>query len=67
MTAKQLQRIALLMTLALTATAAWAGAGSTTIEDAYQSALDTNEYMKIAEEGVVQSDSRVDQAWSSPR
>ena len=35
-----------------------------TIEDAYRSALDTHEYVKIAEEGVVQSDSKYDQAWS---
>jgi len=35
-----------------------------TIEDAYQAALGTNELVKIAEEGLLQSQSRVDQAWS---
>jgi outer membrane protein len=64
MTDKLLQRAALLMTIMLLAPVAWAGAGSTTLEDAYQSALGTNEYMKIAEEGVVQSETRIDQAWT---
>lgn len=35
-----------------------------TIEDAYQAALHTNELVKIAEEGLLQSESRVDQAWT---
>jgi len=35
-----------------------------TLQDAYQSALGTNESVKIAEEGLSQSDSRVDQAWT---
>ena len=35
-----------------------------TIEDAYQSALGGNEAVKISEEGVLQSESRVDQAWT---
>ena len=35
-----------------------------TIEDAYQSALARNEIVKISEEGLVQSESRVDQAWT---
>ena len=35
-----------------------------TIEDAYQAALGTNELVKIAEEDVLQSDNRVDQAWT---
>ncbi|OGW37184.1 MAG: hypothetical protein A2X58_07975 [Nitrospirae bacterium GWC2_56_14] len=35
-----------------------------TIEDAYQAALGSNELVKIAEEGLLQSDSRVDQAWT---
>jgi outer membrane protein len=35
-----------------------------TLEDAYHAALGTNEFVKIAEEGVVQSDNRIDQAWS---
>jgi outer membrane protein len=56
--------IALLMTLALNATAAFAEDRVYTLEDAYRAALGTNEYMKIAEEGIIQSDSRVDQAWT---
>lgn len=35
-----------------------------TLEEAYQSALGANETVKIAEEGVAQSDFRVDQAWT---
>jgi len=35
-----------------------------TIEDAYQAALGTNELVKIAEEGILQSENRVDQAWT---
>lgn len=35
-----------------------------TIEDAYQAALGTNELVKIAEEGLLQSENRVDQAWT---
>jgi len=35
-----------------------------TLADAYHAALGTNELVKIAEEGVLQSDSRLDQAWS---
>jgi outer membrane protein len=35
-----------------------------TIEDAYQAALGTNELIKIAEEGLLQSENRVDQAWT---
>ncbi|MCK9419535.1 MAG: TolC family protein [Nitrospirae bacterium] len=54
--------IALLMTLLLSATVALAGERSYTLEDAYEAALGTNESMKIVEEDVVQSDSRVDQA-----
>ncbi len=34
------------------------------IQDAYQSALSTNETVKISEEGLVQAESRVDQAWT---
>jgi len=36
-----------------------------TLEDAYAGALGTSEFMKIAEEGVIQSDDRIDQAWST--
>jgi outer membrane protein len=35
-----------------------------TIQDAYQSAIANNEFMKIAEEDRAQSDYRVDQAWT---
>jgi outer membrane protein len=35
-----------------------------TIEDAYKAALSTNEYVKIAEEGVSQSGNVIDQAWT---
>ena len=35
-----------------------------TIDDAYLAALSTNESVKISEEGLVQSESRVDQAWT---
>ncbi len=35
-----------------------------TLQEAYQSALGTNENIKIAEENVFQSKSRVDQAWT---
>lgn len=62
MTQLILQGIALLMTLMLCATVVNAEDRSYTLEDAYQAALGTNEFMKIAEEDVVQSDSRVDQA-----
>jgi len=64
MTSLRMRWIALLITLMSTATVALAGERPYTLEDAYQSALGTNEFMLIAEEGVVQSDSRVDQAWS---
>jgi len=35
-----------------------------TIQDAYNAALGTNEFVKISEESVVQSEDRVDQAWT---
>ena len=35
-----------------------------TIQDAYQSAFSTNETIKISEEGLIQSESRVNQAWT---
>ena len=37
---------------------------SYTLEDAYRAALGTNEYVKIAEEGVSQSGNVIDQAWT---
>ena len=52
---------AFLIAIAMTAYAADA---IYTIEDAYQAALGTNELVKIAEEGMLQSESRVDQAWT---
>ncbi len=45
-------------------TGAAAADGVYTIQDAYQSALTRNETVKISEEGVQQSESRVDQAWT---
>lgn len=39
-------------------------AGAVTLEDAYASSVATHESVKIADESVVQADSRVDQAWS---
>ncbi len=35
-----------------------------TIDDAYQAALESNELVKIAEEGLLQSEDRIDQAWT---
>ncbi len=64
MSKMMLQCIALLMTLMLSATVAMAEDRSYTLEDAYQAALGTNEFVKIAEEGVSQSENIVDQAWS---
>jgi outer membrane protein len=64
MTTRIVQGIALLMLLALNAMAAYAGGTVYTLEDAYNSALGTNENIKIADEGVSQSGDIVDQAWS---
>lgn len=44
--------------------AAQAGEQAYTLQDAYESAFRTNETIKIAQEGVLQAESRVDQAWS---
>jgi outer membrane protein len=46
--------------------ASWTYAGDKvyTIDDAYRAALGENEIVKIAEEDVIQSDYRVDQAWT---
>jgi outer membrane protein len=64
MTTRIVQGIALMMLLALNATAAYPGGTAYTLEDAYNSALGTNENIKIADEGVSQSGDIVDQAWS---
>jgi outer membrane protein len=61
---KRVQGIALLLTLALNASGAHAGDRVYTLEDAYNSALGTNENIKIAEESVSQSGNIVDQAWT---
>lgn len=39
-------------------------AGAVTLDEAYTAALSTHESVQIAGEGVVQADSRVDQAWT---
>jgi len=44
--------------------AASAGEKGYTIEDAYKAALGTNETVKMAEEDILQSEFRVDQAWT---
>jgi len=44
--------------------AASAGEKGYTIQDAYKAALGTNETVKIAEEDILQSEFRVDQAWT---
>ncbi len=64
MTKTAVQGIALLMALMVSTEVAMAEGGSYTLEDAYRAALSTNEYVKIAEEGVSQSGNVVDQAWS---
>lgn len=38
--------------------------GVLTLHDAYEAALGTNEVVKLSEEGLIQADSRIDQAWS---
>ncbi len=55
-----------LFILLLCGLASWAYAGDKvyTIDDAYRAALGENEIVKIAEEDVIQSDYRIDQAWS---
>ena len=57
-------RFILLAFLALTATHSFAAERVYTLRDAYESALGTNEIVKMAEEGVVQAESVVDQAWT---
>ena len=57
---------ATILALACTVLVALAEAGDKvyTIDDAYRAALAGNENVKIAEEDVIQSESRVDQAWT---
>ena len=57
---------ATILALACTVLVASAEAGDKvyTIDDAYRAALAGNENVKIAEEDVIQSESRVDQAWT---
>ena len=62
---KALQGLTLLMAVMASAVVAAADDRVYTLADAYHAALGTNESVKIAEEGVSQSDSRVDQAWSN--
>jgi outer membrane protein len=50
--------------LAVTAEGAEPSQKVYTLQDAYQAALSTNEGVKIAEENVYQSESRIDQAWT---
>ncbi|HAK59534.1 MAG TPA: hypothetical protein DCO77_03995, partial [Nitrospiraceae bacterium] len=57
-------RFILSILLALTATHSFAADRVYTLQDAYEAALGTSEIVKIAEEGVVQAESIVDQAWT---
>lgn len=57
-------RFIMLIFLATIASVSLAADRVYTIQDAYESALGTNEIVKIAEEGVVQAESIVDQAWT---
>ena len=60
-----MNKIAFLIALLLLAlnSSAWAERVYT-LQDAYQSAISNNEVVKISEENVAQSESRVDQAWT---
>jgi outer membrane protein len=58
------QVVALLIAIMASAAVVAAEDRMYTLADAYHAALGTNESVKIAEEGVSQSDSRLDQAWS---
>jgi len=42
----------------------WAGERVYTLDEAYQSAIGGNELIKISEEGLIQSEARIDQAWT---
>src|SRR5450759_4542386 len=61
---KMVQVIVLLISVMLCAATASAGDKVVTLEEACSAALSANENMKMMEEGVAQSDSRVDQAWT---
>ncbi len=55
---------AMLLLCAIAAPAAPETGRSVTLDDAYTAALASNELVKIAQEGVTQSEDRIDQAWS---
>ncbi len=57
--------LVMVMSFATAISPVTAAGAPVTLQDAYESALKNYESAKIAEEGVVQADSRVDQAWSS--
>ncbi len=61
---RALQGVTLMMAIMASAAVVAAEDRVYTLADAYHAALGTNEFVKIAEEGVLQSDSRLDQAWS---
>ena len=62
---KTAQGIALLISIMLSAGSASAEGRIITLQEACNAALSANEMIKIAEEGMYQSDNRIDQAWSS--
>jgi outer membrane protein len=61
---KSIQAVLAALLLLLFASMASGAEKVYTLEDAYNSALGTSEHIKIAEESMVQSESRVDQAWT---
>jgi outer membrane protein TolC len=62
---KVFQGIAMLIAIMAITVIAEAEEKVYTLDEAYHSAIGTNEAVKIAEESVLQSDSLVDQAWSN--
>jgi len=64
MTTKMYQAMILIVVLVAGASGRTSASDVYTLEDAYRAALGSNEYVKIAEENVVQADDRVDQAWT---
>ena len=60
MKSSSIATVALLLILSVTT--AFGDEKQYTLQDAYAAALGTNENIKIAEEGVVQADSTIDQA-----
>ncbi len=53
------------LTFLLLATTAFAESKQYTLQEAYDAALQSNETLKLAEENMIQVDSKVDQAWTS--